>query len=364
MSSGERIMRSPGDDEAIAFLREIVAIPSPSTQEQEVAAHSVAVMRALGFEAEVDAVGNAVGRLGAGQREALLLGHIDTAPGLAPLRLDQGRLYGRGAVDAKGPFATFIMAAARAAAAGLANLRITVVGAVEEEAATSRGARHVAATYRPPSLIVIGEPSGWDRITVGYKGRLLVDYRLERAVSHTAGQEQGVCEDAVAYWLALRNWVAVYNADKEGLFATLDPSLRSMRSGGDGLLEWVEMQIGLRLPVDLDVAALHAHLESIRGQAQVATRGYERAIRADKRNALTGALLAAIRAEGGRPAFVTKTGTSDMNVLGWHWACPIVAYGPGDSALDHTPHEHILLDEYLAAIRVLEGALHRLDARG
>lgn len=363
MNLTDRAIRSPSDDEAIAYLRDIVAIPSPSTQEQEVAAHSVAAMRVLGLEAEVDAAGNAVGRVGTGEIHALLLGHIDTAPGWVPVRLEQGCLFGRGAVDAKGPFATFIMAAARAAATGLTNLRITVVGAVEEEAASSKGARHVAATYRSPSLIVIGEPSGWDRITVGYKGRLLVDYRLERTVAHTAGRERGVCEDAVAYWLALRDWAAAYNADKEGLFATLDPSLRGMRSGGDGLLDYVEMQIGLRLPVDVDIAALHAHLDRMRGDAQVTTRGYERAIRADKRNALTGALLAAIRAEGGKPAFVTKTGTSDMNVLGHHWACPIVAYGPGDSSLDHTPQEHILLDEYLAAIRVLTGALHRLDAR-
>ncbi|MBV9788133.1 MAG: acetyl-lysine deacetylase, partial [Chloroflexi bacterium] len=39
------------------------------------------------------------------------------------------------------------------------------------------------------------------------------------------------------------------------------------------------------------------------------------------------------------------------------WRCPIVAYGPGDAALDHTPDEHIVLEEYLRAIRVLEMAL-------
>jgi [amino group carrier protein]-lysine/ornithine hydrolase len=42
------------------------------------------------------------------------------------------------------------------------------------------------------------------------------------------------------------------------------------------------------------------------------------------------------------------------------WKCPIVAYGPGDSALDHTPDEHIDLDEYLRAVRVLTSALARL----
>jgi len=69
------------------------------------------------------------------------------------------------------------------------------------------------------------------------------------------------------------------------------------------------------------------------------------------------AVSAAIRAEGLRPVPKHKTGTADMNVIGPVWRCPIVAYGPGDSALDHTPHEHIVLDEYLRSIRVLRRAI-------
>ncbi len=42
-----------------------------------------------------------------------------------------------------------------------------------------------------------------------------------------------------------------------------------------------------------------------------------------------------------------KLGTSDMNVVGPVWQCPILAYGPGDSSLDHTPEEQIVLDDYL-----------------
>jgi LysW-gamma-L-lysine carboxypeptidase len=57
--------------------------------------------------------------------------------------------------------------------------------------------------------------------------------------------------------------------------------------------------------------------------------------------------------------FVLKTGTSDMNVVAPVWRCPIVAYGPGDSALDHTPNEHLDLDEYWKAVNVLENVLNQ-----
>jgi LysW-gamma-L-lysine carboxypeptidase len=49
-----------------------------------------------------------------------------------------------------------------------------------------------------------------------------------------------------------------------------------------------------------------------------------------------------------------------MNVVGPVWRCPILAYGPGDSALDHTPNEHLSLEEYARAIDVLEHALAAL----
>ena len=72
------------------------------------------------------------------------------------------------------------------------------------------------------------------------------------------------------------------------------------------------------------------------------------------------ALLKAIRQAGGTPGFKVKNGTSDMNVVGPVWNTPIVAYGPGDSALDHTPNEHIALSEYKRAIAVLAEALSYL----
>jgi LysW-gamma-L-lysine carboxypeptidase len=47
-------------------------------------------------------------------------------------------------------------------------------------------------------------------------------------------------------------------------------------------------------------------------------------------------------------------------VVGPAWRCPIVAYGPGDSSLDHTPQEHVLLVDYWRAVLVLEATLYCL----
>ncbi len=349
----------PSDEQAIAFLTELVSIYSPSGQEKDAARFLVEAMGRFGLQAHIDSVGNAVGQLGDGQREIVLLGHIDTVPGNIPVRREGDLLYGRGTVDAKGPFAAFVIAAARVAANPLPDLKVTLIGAVEEEAATSAGAYYAVERYSP-AYCIIGEPSSWHRITLGYKGRLLIDYELERSMSHTAGQERSASEQAVDFWLRLARWAEEYNQDKEQRFDSLDPSLRAINSVADGFQEQLKMALGLRLPLGLDVDALKSEIETWRGNARLSSYGYEQPFRADKRNPLTSAFLAAIRAEGGRAAFVTKTGTSDMNVVGPAWGCPIVAYGPGDSTLDHTPEEHIDVTEYLQSIRVLTDVLSRL----
>ena len=68
-------------------------------------------------------------------------------------------------------------------------------------------------------------------------------------------------------------------------------------------------------------------------------------------------MLSGIRAQGGTPGFVNKTGTSDLNIVAPAWGCPALVYGPGDSAYDHTPDEQISLDEYARAVQVLEAGL-------
>ena len=76
-----------------------------------------------------------------------------------------------------------------------------------------------------------------------------------------------------------------------------------------------------------------------------------------KNTPLIRSFLKSIRAAGGKPTFKKKTGTSDMCVVGPAWNCPIVAYGPGDSHLDHTPNEHLFLNEYERSIDVLTAVL-------
>jgi LysW-gamma-L-lysine carboxypeptidase len=341
--------------DAERLLIDLVSIPSPSYGEADAVSYLVQWMQSRGCDqAFIDDAGNAIGIVGSGARTLILLGHIDTFGGNPPVRLDGRTLYGRGAVDAKGSLCAF--AAAALLAELPADLRVIVIGAVEEECPTSKGARYAASVYQPDTCI-IGEPSAWDRLTLGYKGRLLIDWRWEGGLAHSAGQAATPAEHAVTYWERVRAYATSINEGRSGIYQRLDAVLQNVQSGGDGVYGWSSVTVGFRLPPDIDPAVLAADLHD---DHTVRAYGMECAFTADRDSALSRVMRGAIRAEGGQPAFVYKTGTSDMNIVGRIWNCPILAYGAGDSALDHTPDEHIDLDEYGRAVRVLARALSTL----
>ena len=344
----------------VAFLEELIAIPSPTGEEDAVAAYLAEQMAALGFEAHRDDAGNVVGTVGnrAAEREIVLLGHMDTVPGLIPVRQEGGRLHGRGAVDAKGPLAAFVLATARAADK-LDSVCATVIGAVEEEG-DARGARHLAHTKPPPWCAIIGEPSGWEGITLGYKGVLSLEYRLVQPTSHSAGREASAAERAVDFWNRLTAHAKAPNDGESGRFHTLDPALRALNTSSDGLSDEVTMQIVTRIPPGIQIADMRETLHGWRDGAELTIHASDPPVQSKKNTPLVRALLRSIRAGGGKPRFKLKTGTSDMNVVGPAWGCPIVAYGPGDSSLDHTPQEHVEIEEYQRAIEVLARALEMM----
>ncbi len=366
MTSGhEPVARPKAEllDQDVALLGGLVAIPSVSRGERDAVEWLVERMRERGFRASIDDAGNAVGEIGSGPTHVVLLGHIDTVPGEIPVRIEDGELVGRGAVDAKGPLAAFVAAASEP----VDGLRVTVVGAVEEESPTSKGARH-RATRPAPDWCVVGEPSGWDGVTVGYKGRLVLRVALEREARHGAAPGPTCAEEAFALWARIARDATDRAGDARGP-ARLDCRLEGMHAAAsDGLVERAELRIGYRLPLGTAPDAVEDAVRALGathdGEAEVAVEriAAEEPVRTGRTTPLARAFARAITEVGGRPAFKEKSGTSDMNILQPAWRCPMVAYGPGDARYDHTPMERLSLADYARAIVVLKSVLRR--ARG
>jgi LysW-gamma-L-lysine carboxypeptidase len=335
---------------------------SPTGQEGEAVSWLVRRMAELGFtKSYVDEVGNAIALMGEGERRGVLLGHIDTVPGEIPVRAEDGQLHGRGAVDAKGPLAAFVDSLAHVGP--VPGWQLIVVGAVGEEG-DSEGARHIAE-WEPPEFVIVGEPSRWDRVTLGYKGSAETDITVRRPMQHSAAPGESAPEAALSVWQAVSAWAASINDGRERVFDRLVPSVRGWSSGDDGFESWATLRLGVRFPPELPPEAWYARLKELANGSEIAPASTATpAYVGDKNSPLTRAFLGAIRATGGNPSFVFKTGTADLNIVGPRWNCPAVSYGPGDSALDHTPEERLSLAEFSRSMLILQRVLRELTRGG
>lgn len=339
----------------VSLLKDLLSIPSFSGQEKLAVDFLIKKTKKLNFDSvKRDRAGNFVAIRGQGKQQILLVGHIDTVKGTIPVKLVKQQLYGRGAVDAKGSLATFIWAVHNLK--NLEHKKIVIIGAVEEELPSSKGARFILNKYQP-EYIIIGEPSGWSNITIGYKGILRFNYTLKRNLTHFAGQQASVTQSAIEFINQLNDHLQLKIRNQVPAFDQPNLEIRNINTSNNGLEEKIVVELNVRLPLGFDTVKL----ENFLTQAPVIIKEKVKGAVKEKNNALIRGFLKFIRKYKGQPKFIKKTGTADFNILAENWPkVPMVAYGPGDSKLDHTPNEHLNLNEYFKSIDILSNTLESL----
>lgn len=349
-------MRSPrwsAVDES-EVLERLVRCYSPSGKEGAAVGEFVRVARGLGYTARTDSVGNGIARRGRGRPRVLFLGHIDTVEGRLPVRRRGGRLFGRGTVDAKGPLAAALLAGRDFSGPG----EYSVVAAVGEET-DSRGARHLLGRPRPDAVIA-GEPSGWDGVTIGYKGELQLELTFRGRRSHFSSPYPTTADRVLDWVGAVRAFVAGRASDSPfRSLTTKVVEVDSVRRGDD---ETARVTVDFRLPPTLSTSELLRTIPKAPGSERPTVKIQVEPIEVDRSNPVVTALLEGIRAAGGRPTIWRKTGTSDLNLVAPVWRVPGAAYGPGEARLDHTDRESVSLRELARSVTVLRVALGRLSA--
>ncbi|HET7325109.1 MAG TPA: [LysW]-lysine hydrolase [Halococcus sp.] len=341
------------NEDARELLTDLVEIPSPTGEEGECAERLLGFFESHGRDVWLDEAGN----VRAPADDSLLLtSHIDTVPGDIPVRIETDEngnevLWGRGSVDAKGPLAAMAVAAVREG--------VSFVGVVGEET-DSTGARHLIETRDAPEAVVNGEPSGWEGITLGYRGLLAGTYVATSESGHTSRPENNAIEDALDWWNRVRNAVTDDSDDWTPVFERITPKPTEIEGGPseDGLSVETTMDVQFRVPPSFTVEEVR---EIADGELNGGTvRWYDEVspVMTNPRTTLASAFRGAIRRADGEPRLLRKTGTSDMNIY-QSWGCPMATYGPGNSDFDHAPDERLSLSEFDRSIEVLCDAAER-----
>lgn len=179
------------------FTLRLVTAQSPPGHEGEVARLVAQEMNRLGYEVEVDALGNVVGSVGSGGPCVLIDSHMDTVGVTDESAWEHNpwgervgnRLYGRGTMDMKGALAASIYGIG-ALRDRLTSGRVVVSATVAEEMiegpATVEVARRVGADYA-----VIGEASSLNLVR-GQRGRVELRIETHGRPTHSSRPELGV----------------------------------------------------------------------------------------------------------------------------------------------------------------------------
>jgi LysW-gamma-L-lysine carboxypeptidase len=353
---------------AVNLLTKMLEFYSPSGKERKIANFLFKKMEKLGYTVRLDSVGNIIGEIGAGSPIVMLCGHLDTVPGVIPVKRRKNVIIGRGAVDAKSALAAMIVAGSRFSKKNFIG-KIIVIGVIDEEG-KGRGIKNIIKEGLKADYAIFGEPSGVENVTVGYRGRVEVRITCKTTPGHAGAHwlYDNSLERAYALWFLIKN--AVSKWVKAGSYFNSASACLTMLRGGHSpnVVPGVsKMTIDFRIPPQISCKNLIDEVKTVIQQFKVENPNVEikmrtvdkiEAYEVDVNSKIVKALTTAISRTRKKDAkLLKKTGTGDMNVFGAKMKIPTVTYGPGSSRLEHTSNEYIKISEYLDSIKILQRAL-------
>jgi putative selenium metabolism hydrolase len=369
------------------FLRDLVQMPSFSTQEGAVAERIIAEMKRLDFRnVHADRAGNVVGWIGPGHGPPLMLNsHMDTvlvtnpeAWHHAPFRaeIEDGVLYGVGACDMKGGLTAMVYGAKLLRDSGVALKGDVVVACVvQEEPCEILGSQVLIEEEGVrPDWVVGGEPTGLDVIR-GQRGRLemrLTTYgRSAHAASPDLGENAIYTAARLVFGLELLG-EQLGNDDFLGPGTLAVTDISSRASSRNAVPDRCELIIDRRLTlgenetmalsevqrviaregVQAEVEVMEYHATSYTGYACHVRQAYPPWVIAED-HPLIQTAVRAVRAQLKRRP---QVGCWDFSTEGVYTAgvagIPTVGFGPGDPRCAHTVDEHVSLTDVYAAAEV------------
>ncbi len=349
-----------------------------------------ALMREAGFEVAFDEYrpgrANVVGRLSNGDGPTFAFNtHIDVVPAGAgwssdpfSLRERDGRLYGRGACDAKGPLVAMVEAL-RMLAADRGGWRGTLMGVfVADEEVASEGARRYAATRPAIDYAVIGEPTS-NATVIAHKGSLRPIVRIHGVSAHSGTPDLG--DNAIYRLGQLVSLVERHHREAVRLrthplvgAASLTVTRANAGVADNVVPDRCDLMLDRRMVPGEDEAAVKAEIEALLDEAR---RGFGLRCEIVEWKPTTGGatetaadhpIVAASLAAGRRH------GVADPGPGGFQGGCDLVHFrtlgaqgaviGPGDLAVAHKPDEFVPVDEFVAASLIYRDVARDMLAAG
>lgn len=350
------------NESKLKLFMESLGIYSPTGSEHELAEFIMELLTMNGFEARIDDVGNVIAtRGGSGEPNLWLHAHMDTVPGFIEVRREGNKIIGRGASDDKGPLMAMVFAFMESE---LPRGTLVLTAVVHEEG-DSLGTRHLITgnhVHRPTGII-IGEPTGINKIVTKYRGG---STKLEVMVrTRGGGHASNPDLDSNSILIAMNVYKDLWDALKAGVSyesILVTPTVMNCGEAENMIPSNCRLVLDVRIPPgrscrDIENAINELGVKyggSITINMKWCTEPVEVPINNLSARAVSRAIIKVLNE---RPTLARKWGTSDMNELA-RLTSNIVAYGPGgDGAFSHSLEEYILVDDFLRAVDIYKQAV-------
>jgi len=327
---------------AVQLLEFLVSTPSVSGNEGKIAINLSGILSAEGFKIQRE--GNSIWfTLGNGVRpHLLLLSHLDTVPPCAgwnsdPFKahIEDGKLIGLGANDAKGSVAAMILAA-REIQHTDAEGSITFAFVADEECG-GEGIRTIKTKLGDIDGAVVGEPTGM-QVCTAQRGLLILRCTAHGKASHAAHAHLG--ENAIHKAARDISRLAAMEFEAHEELGATRAEVTQITGGlaRNQVPDRCEFFVDLRTTPNLDHTTVADEIgATLESEVAIHSHRYEPVAT----NASEVVVRAALDAAGASAGIGSVT-TSDWAFLK---RIPAVKVGPGDTNRSHRPNEYLLLSE-------------------
>jgi len=317
----------------VEFARALINIDSTTGREADAGAWLARELRALGYTVVEQPIDRGCANVFATMDAPAVVfsTHYDCVPPFFPSRIEDGRLYGRGACDAKGILAAQVAAAERLRAHGERHVGLLFV--VGEERGSDGAA---AANLTPPGarFLINGEPTD-NRLGTATRGVLRLRLRATGRAAHSAAPEYGesAIDKLIDALVALRGMPLPSHPEMGSTYYTV------------GLIEG-----GVAPNVIPPHASAEVLFRTIGPPEDIlrAIQPLDRFVTSEEVLRVPPVTLHTV------PGFPTAVFpfTTDVPFL-TRWGAPLL-FGPGSFLVAHTSHEHLEIAELERAIDAYE----------
>ena len=388
MAEADLVLQHIDSEQLIRLAQEMVRIPSdnPPGREGDLARFLMGFLQRMGLNAELREVApgrpNVVARWGAERGPHLLLnGHMDALPPGEGWTRDpyggeimDGRLYGRGSTDMKGPLACLIAAVDAVKRSGLRPRgRVTLMAVVDEEG-TQEGTRRLVQEGETGDFGIVAEPTEFLPVAA-HKGDMYIEVVTHGKEAHASTPQAGVnaIEHMADVLVELRDLRRQLQEIVHPL--TGSPTLTVATIEGGMLTPMVPGRC--RITIDRRVLPNESADEAVEQvrravgrlrarrpeiNADVRMLAFAPPMETDVNNPVVAAVReATTRVRGRDPGVHGWAATCDANFMVNEGRTPTVVFGPGSIAEQaHKPDESIATDDLIAGTKIYALCIARL----